>query len=105
MCQQDMGATGSFIKQLFEDAVRDGAGTLTLDFNCFGESGQDHVSVGPHPGFETSSFVMSFRSDEGEGYQVAFSYEDVHEVRQFVRAMQGWVAFIEARAALGEEKK
>ena len=105
MCNQGLPATSAFMKQLFDEAVRDGAGTLTLDFGSFGETGRDFLSVGPHPGFEPLSFVMSFRTDHGPEYQTAFASNDVGEVRQLIRAMQGWVAFIEARAALAEEEK
>ena len=92
----DMGATGAFMKQLFEDAKKHGAGTLTIDLNGLGEIGDDGIAIGPHPGFAPTSFVMSFRSETGErGDQWAFSAEDIQEVRHFVQALQGWIAFIE----------
>ncbi len=100
MCKDDMRSTGHFMKQLFEEAEREGAGTITLDFGGFGEAGTDHLEVGPHPGFRPTSFVMSLRSECGSGgAQFAFAEEDVAEVRQFIRALQGWVAFIEDRQA------
>jgi len=92
----DMGATGAFIKQLFEDAKKHGAGTLTLDLNGLGEVGDDGIAIGPHPGFAPTSFVMSFRSEANQrGDQWAFSADDIHEVRHFIQALQGWVSFIE----------
>lgn len=92
----DMGATGAFVKQLFEDAVKHGAGTLTLDLNGLGEIGDDGISIGPHPGFNPTSFVMSLRSENGgRGDQWAFAADDVNEVRQFIKALQGWVSFID----------
>ena len=105
MCTQDMRATGALIKQLFEEAERDGAGALTLDFGSFGETGRDYLSIGPHPGFTPTSLVLSFRTDEGPEYQTAFALNDVKEVRQLIRAMQGWVAFIEERATLAQRDK
>lgn len=97
MCKYDMRATGAFMQQLFEEAAKDGAGTLTLDFGSFGETGRDYLSIGPHPGFMPTSLVLSFRTDHKAEYQTAFASNDVGEVRQLIRAMQGWVAFIEAQ--------
>lgn len=103
MSNYEKPVTRAFVKQLFEDAYEDGAGSLALELSCFGESGSETLSVGPHPGFHRLSFVMSFGSKDGGGYQCAFSADDSDEVKQFIAALQGWLDFVDE--PLTEEKK
>ena len=52
--------------------------------------------VGPHPGFERSSFVMSLSTDGESQHQFAFSSDDVRQAKQFMESLAGWIAFTEA---------
>jgi hypothetical protein len=88
-------STKAFVRRLFEKAAEKKSQTLKLDFVCIGESGEESLSVGPHPGFWATSFVMSFGSDAGGGWQCAFSEHDVEDVRDFIEALQGWVEFVD----------
>jgi hypothetical protein len=96
--------TRAFVKSLFEKAVNKKLLGLTLDIVSFGEAGEGGLSVGPHPGFEPTSFVMSFESDGGSGWQCAFAEIDIEDVREFIEALQGWVEFIEENR-LGDKDK
>ena len=80
--------TSAFVKSLFEKAVNKKLVGLTLDIVSFGETGEEGVSVGPHPGFEPTSFVMSFKSGGGTGWQCAFAEIDIEDVREFIEALQ-----------------
>ena len=96
--------TSDFVKSLFEKAVNKKSTGLTLDLTSFGECGDESLSVGPHPGFEPTSFVMSFESGEGTGWQCAFAEDDVDNVQELIEALQGWVEFIEENR-LGDKDK
>ncbi len=87
--------TRAFVKRLFERSAEKKPQSLGLDFMAIGEAGDESLSVGPHPGFEPTSFVMSFKSDAGGGWQCAFAEHDVEDVRYFIEALQGWVEFVD----------
>ena len=99
MCKADIGITGAFMMQLFEEAGRKVASPLRLEISSFGEEGDQQLSIGPHPGFHPRSIVLDFGTDGGDGYQCHFAEEDVDTVRQLCRALQGWLVFIDAKHA------
>ena len=84
------------MKHLFEEARASGANVPTLIILPFGEDGRDAMYVGPHPGFERSSFVMSLSVDGESQHQFAFSSDDIPQAKQLMRCLSGWIAFIEA---------
>lgn len=86
------------MKHLFEEAHAQGsAGNLpNLIMPVIGETGRDGLIVGPHPGFETSSFVINVTTDGGPRYQFAFSSHDIAQVKMLMQSLSGWIAFIEA---------
>lgn len=87
--------TRAFVKRLFERSAEKKSQSLGLDFMAIGDDGNESLSIGPHPGFWATSFVMSFKSDAGGGWQGAFSEHDVDDVRDFIEALQGWVEFVD----------
>lgn len=94
----DLGPYGAFMKHLFEETRASGANVPTLIILPFGEDGRDAMYVGPHPGFERSSFVMSLSTDGEYKHQFAFSSDDVRQAKQFMESLAGWIAFTEACA-------
>jgi hypothetical protein len=103
MCKADIGITGAFMMQLFQEAARKVANPIMLEITSFGEGGDQQLSFGPHPGFHPRSIVLNFGTDNGGGYQCHFAEEDVDTVRQLCRALQGWIAFIDAKHAQAME--
>jgi len=88
-------STKAFVRRLFERSAEKKSQSLGLDLLAIGEAGDESLSIGPHPGFEPTSFVMSFKSDAGGGWQCAFAEHDVEDVRDFIEALQGWVEFVD----------
>ena len=94
----DLGPCGVFMKYLFEETRASGANVPTVIILPFGEDGRDSMFVGPHPGFERSSFVVSLSIDGESEHQFAFSSNDVRPAKQFMESLAGWIAFTEACA-------
>lgn len=86
------------MKHLFEEAHAQGSGVNLpiLRIMPIGESGREGLDIGPHPGFETSSFVINVTTDGGPRYQFAFSSDDIAQVKMLMQSLSGWIAFIEA---------
>lgn len=83
--------TRLLVRQLFEDQD----GSMALGIGPFGDgSADDNVTVGPHPGFSSDCFVMSFAAGSN---QHGFSPSDAQAARYLIQAVLGWLDYVEAR--------